>query len=96
MKLRDLKNGPLHAWPPMFGGSYGRGDTFPVGEVGVLRAVENARTGRGLRLEIEYAGRTWAGIMQWDGDEPSRDSVREVLGRHVGTDLRTLRDVEVG
>src|SRR5215831_8760481 len=42
MKLRELKHGPIFAWPPMFGGAYRAGDRFPVGEVGVLRAVEKA------------------------------------------------------
>ena len=27
-------------WPPMWGGSYGRGDIFPVGEEGVLTDIE--------------------------------------------------------
>jgi hypothetical protein len=29
-------------WPPAWGGSYGRGDIFPVGEEGVLIDVEMA------------------------------------------------------
>jgi hypothetical protein len=28
-------------WPPAYGGSYGRGDIFPVGEEGVLIDVAN-------------------------------------------------------
>ena len=65
MKLRELKRGPGHAWPPMFGGAYRAGDRFPVGEVGVLKSVENSKMFSGLSLEIEYEGRTWSGLMQW-------------------------------
>lgn len=96
MKLRELKRGPGHAWPPMFGGAYRAGDKFPVGEVGVLRNAENSKMFPGLDLEIEYEGRTWSGLMQWDGDEPSRDQVRNVLRRYIGRDLRELREIDLG
>ena len=95
MRLRELKHGPASAWPPAFGGAYERGDTFPVGEVGVLRAVEPARGMPGLHIEIEYAGRTWSGVMQWDGPEPSVAKVVEVLNRHRGQNLSELRDIEL-
>lgn len=95
MKLRELKHGPIHAWPPMFGGAYGRGDRFPVGEVGVLKAVDNAKGMPGLHFEIEYEGRTWSGIMRWDGDELSGGHLRDVLRRYVGKELHELRDIEV-
>lgn len=96
MKLRELKHGPVHAWPPMFGGAYRAGDRFPVGEVGVLRHVDTAKGMAGLRLEIEYEGRTWSGVMEWDGDDPAREKVRDVLRSYIGKDLRELRDIELG
>jgi len=96
MKLRELKHGPIHAWPPMFGGSYGPGDRFPVGEVGVLRHVDTAKRMPGLHLEIEYEGRTWSGVMQWDGDDATREKVRDILRRYIGKDLSALRDIELG
>ena len=95
MKLRELKHGPMHAWPPMFGGAYRPGDRFPVGEVGVLRHVDTAKGIPGLELEIEYEGRTWSGLMQWDGAEESRDKVRDVLRRYIGKDLHELRDIDL-
>ena len=95
MKLRELKHGPVSAWPPLFGGAYSRGDKFPVGEVGVLTKVEDARGGRGLRIQIEYEGRTWSGLMQWDGERPSTAKMVEVLARHLGKNLRELGDIEV-
>ena len=33
-------------WPPARGGSYGRGDVFPIGEDGVLTNVEMAEAGQ--------------------------------------------------
>jgi len=80
----------------MFGGAYRAGDRFPVGEVGVLRHIDTAKGVPGLHLEIEYEGRTWSGLMQWDGAEQSRDRVRDILRRHIGKDLRDLRDIELG
>ena len=94
MKLWELKHGPGHAWPPMFGGSYLPGWRFPTGEEGVLSVVENAKGMPGLHLEIEYEGHTFSGIMQWDGD-PSPDQVRNILRNYIGKDLRELRDIEV-
>jgi len=95
MKLRELKHGPIFAWPPMFGGAYRAGDRFPVGEVGVLRAVENAKVVPGLQLEIEYEGRPWSGILQWDGEEPSREKVKNALRRHIGEALHGLGVIEI-
>ena len=91
MKLRELKHGPIHAWLPMFGGAYRPGDRFPVGEVGGLRDIDTAKGVPGLHLEIEYDGRTWSGLMQWDGAEESRDTVRDILRRYTGSRRRALR-----
>ncbi len=96
MKLRELRHGPISSWPPMWGGSYGRGDRFAIGEVGTLKAVEPARGMPGLHIEIEFEGRTQSGIMQWEGNNPPMERVIEVLRRHIGQELRGLGEIELG
>ena len=98
MKLPDLKDGEgdiVHSWPPMFGGAYGRGDRFPVGEMGKLVKVEAAKVVHGVEVHVEYEGRTWSGILTWNGEKPSIARVVAVLGGHVGEDLAGLGSVEL-
>lgn len=95
MKVRELRYGLMSAWPPTFGAAYGPGDTFPVGAVGTLKAVQPSRGMAGVHVQIEYEGRTWTGMMQWDG-KPSVKRMVVVLEQHVGEELRTLGDIEVG
>jgi hypothetical protein len=60
-------------WPPAWGGSYGRGDVFPIGEDGVLTNVEMAEadstTPRHLTLTIEHRGNTSSGVLCCDDEE---------------------------
>lgn len=95
MKLRELRQGPMSAWPPTFGGAYGAGGQVPVDGVGTLKAVEPSRGRAGVHVAIEYEGRTWTGMMQWDG-KPSVKRMVVVLELHVGEELRTLANIEVG
>ena len=60
-------------WPPAWGGSYGRGDIFPIGEEGVLTDVEMAEADNTmphhLTLMIEHRGNTSSGVLCCDDDE---------------------------
>ncbi len=98
MRLRDLRHGRgdvAASWPPQFGGAYQSGDRFPVGEVGMLTKVEPAKLVPGVEVHITYENRSWSGIMQWNGEKPSVERVVEILGRHVGKDLRGLGNLEL-
>jgi len=76
------------------GGSYRAraGDTFAMGDQGVLVTVE--RQEDHLALTIEHEGRTQSGILQWDAP-PSLDDVEEVLQAHRGEPIRVIGDLEV-
>ena len=98
MKLRDLRHGRgdvASSWPPGFGGAYTAGDKFPLGEVGKLTNVEPSKLVPGVTVHIEYENRSWSGIMQWNGEEPTVERVVEVLSRHIGEDLRGLGNLEL-
>ena len=96
MKIRNLKrtSGKVVAsvWPPDWGGSYGRGDTFAMGDQGVLVAVE--RQGDHLTLTIEHEGRKQSGILQWDAP-PSVDDVEKVLRANIGNTIKAIGDLDV-
>ena len=91
LKRRSGKS-VFSAWPPEWGGSYGAGDTFAMGDQGVLVAVE--RQGDHLTLTIEHEGRKQSGILQWDAP-PSLDEVGRVLTVHVGEAIKAIGDLDV-
>jgi hypothetical protein len=96
MRIRDLKRTSGRAvesvWPPSWGGSYGRGDTFPTGDEGTLKGVE--RTGSGLSLTLDYNGRTHSGSLHWDAP-PTLDAVEATLKGQIGKPIKEIGDVEV-
>ena len=93
MKLRDLRYGPRPAWPPRWGGSYNRQDTFPVGEVGILKNVEPS--GPGVHITIEVGGARLSATMLWEGSKPSPGEVVAALRPRIGTEIAGLGDVDV-
>jgi hypothetical protein len=96
MKIRELKkkagSAVMSAWPPSWGGSYGRGDRFPMGEQGILVAVE--RQGDYLSLTIEYEGKKHSGGLQWDAP-PSLDDVENVLKAHRGELIKAISELDI-
>jgi hypothetical protein len=95
MKLRDLRHGTSPTWPPGWGGSYGRGDTFARGAVGILKAAEPLNGERGVRITIEFEGNSHSGTMLWDGDKPSANEVVAALHPRIGTEVANLSAVDV-
>ena len=82
----------VSVWPPKWGGSYGAGDKFVIGEGGVLVSVK--RLGDRLSLTIKHEGREHSGSLQWDAP-PSLDEVEKVLTAHLGEPIRDIGDLEV-
>ncbi|MBI3030943.1 MAG: hypothetical protein HYY64_15670 [Candidatus Rokubacteria bacterium] len=96
MKIRNLtrKSGQaiISAWPPLWVGPYRAGDTFPVGEEGVLRFVK--RLGDRLSLTMEHEGRECIGGLEWD-QPPTLEAVERVLRAHVGQPIKVIGDLDV-
>lgn len=96
VKIRNLKRKSGKAvasvWPPNWGGSYGRGDTFPMGDQGVLVSVE--RQSDHLYLTTTYEGRKSSGTLQWDAP-PSLDAVEKVLKAHLGETIKAISDLDI-
>ena len=96
MKVRDLKrktdNVVVSVWPPMWGGSYGPGAKFPVGEQGVLTGVK-AINGK-LSLTIKYDGRDHSGVLEWD-EPPTLAPLEAALKAHIGKTIKAVADVEI-
>jgi hypothetical protein len=90
MKIRELKRTAgqtaLHAWPPMWTGSYAPGDKFAVGEVGTLKSVKSR--GDHLILTIEHEAREASGL---SSGTPRRHSPpwKRSSGRRSGRRSRT-------
>ena len=83
----------LRAWPPAtWTGSYKPGDTFAVGEVGILKSVKNR--GDHLILTIEYEAREASGAHQWDAP-PTIDAVENVLRSQVGGAMKDIGGVDI-
>jgi len=96
MKIRNLKRksgqAVVSVWPPQWAGSYGPGDKFAVGEVGVLTSVK--RLPDRLSLTIKYEGREHSGSLQWDAP-PSLDDMEKVLKAHLGEPIKAIGDLDV-
>ena len=96
MKIRHvvLKLGRAisSSWPPEWGGSYGRGDSFAMGEQGMLKAV--ARDGHDLILTITFDGHDHSGRLRWTAP-PSLEALQQVLEARIGQEIGTIGDLDV-
>lgn len=98
MKLRELRHAGkdvASSWPPGLGGWYRAGDKFPIGEQGKLTKVERSKMRRGVTIHVEYEGRSFSGVITWNGEKPTVQKVIEVLNRHVGEDLKGLGNIDL-
>ena len=72
MKLRELTGVRIPVWA----GSIGQGGKMPVGDVGVVTAVETARGMRGIRIELEvdvtFGGYLEPGLERSQAGKPTR------------------------
>jgi hypothetical protein len=96
MKIRELKwksgKATLSSWPPDWGGSYERGDTFAQGEQGTLTKVD--RRGDDLMLTITFAGRAHSGPLLWT-PPPTTADLEKVLRAHIGDEIKTISEVDI-
>ncbi len=96
MKIRELKRTSnktkVSVWPPSWGGSYGSGDKFAVGDVGTFKSVR--RIGDRLSLTISYEGRDHSGSLEWDAP-PTLDQVENLLTANVGQTIEVISELDV-
>ncbi len=93
MRLRDhpkLKWYGLRSWPPLWGGSYGIGQKFAIGEVGVLKDVQFREAFVSmpprLNIVIEYEGGTHSALLLLEDVsfmEPLYRRLRECIGLRI-------------
>ena len=87
----------ISMWPPGWGGSYGPGSIFPVGEQGVLDVtiLEAGRIGpRRLLVTNEYLGNLSTGVLTFD-DLALLSQVHDVLKACVGLEFSDVGEVEL-
>jgi hypothetical protein len=80
------------SWPPDWSDSYGRRDSFAMGEQGVLKAV--AREGADLVLTITFDGRDHSGLLRWTAP-PTVEALHQVLEAHIGQQIGMIGDLDV-
>lgn len=90
--------GIASSWPLQCGGSYDANTQFPIGEQGVLKAVDFLPAGRfssdRLEITIEYRGNFSSGILQVD-DSSVLPQLCAFLGSHVGEELAAIGGLEI-
>jgi hypothetical protein len=86
-------------WPPVWAGSYGRADTFPMAEEGVLTGVEmveaNYALPRHLALTMECRGKTSAAPLHCDDEEEVIPRLFEILKGCIGWEISRIGDLDV-
>jgi hypothetical protein len=75
-------------WPPVWAGSYGPGDTFPMAEEGVLTGVEMIEAGntspRHLVLTVMHLGKGSSAVLCCDDEENIIPRLFEILKGCIG------------
>ncbi len=86
-------------WPPSWAGSYGLGDTFPMGEEGVLTAVEMNEAGnalpRHLTLTMEHRGKASSAVLCCDDEENVIPRLFQTLKGCVGWEISRIGDLDI-
>ncbi len=102
MKLRGHQK--IKHWPPTWGGSYGPGDQFLLGEeeeavVKNIRLVGPDRIGPArLYLDVEYQRKTQSGLIS--SDDPTfmarlYEKVREEFSAQRAQSVRAIGNLEI-
>jgi len=95
MKIRYLrrKSGQtvVSVWPPLWASADKPGDTFAIGEVGVLVSVK--RLDDRLSLTMKFEGGEHVGSLQWDAPS-SLDDVEKVLRAHLGHPIKAISELD--
>ena len=86
-------------WPPVWAGSYGRADAFPMAEEGVLTGVEMNEAGntlpRHLTLTMEHRGDGWSAVLCCDDEENVIPRLYQILKGCIGWEISRIGDLDV-
>jgi hypothetical protein len=86
-------------WPPVWAGSYGRADAFPMAEEGVLTGVEMNEAGntlpRHLVLTMMHLGKGSSAMLCCDDEEKVIPRLFEILKGCVGWEIGRIGDLDV-
>ena len=86
-------------WPPVWAGSYAFGDTFPMGEEGVLTGVEMNEASkalpRHLTLTMEHRGNGSAAVLCCDDEENIIPRLYQILKGCIGWEIGRIGDLDV-
>src|ERR1700758_786309 len=86
-------------WPPVWAGSYGPGDTFPMGEEGVLTGVAMNEASkalpRHLTLTMEHRGNGSSAVLCCDDEERVIPRLFEILKGCIGWEISRIGDLDV-
>ena len=86
-------------WPPVWAGSYGRADAFPMAEEGVLTGVEMNEAGNALPghlpLTMEHRGNGSSAVLCCDDAENVIPRLFEILKGCIGLEISRIGDLDV-
>jgi len=86
-------------WPPVWAGSYGRADAFPMAEEGVLTGVEMNEAGNALpghlTLTMEHRGNGSSAVLCCDDAENVIPRLFEILKGCIGLEISRIGDLDV-
>jgi hypothetical protein len=97
-----MRNHPkIKDWPPATGGSYGRGDVFPMPGEGTLHDVKLVPGFRNrsehLLVAIEFQGRISSGeVFAADPDDHKvLPALLTELKKQIGSDMKDISDMQL-
>ena len=100
----QLRTHPKMEWEgfsnwPVWAGSYGPGDTFPMVEEGVLTGVEMIEAGntlpRHLTLTMEHRGDGSSAVLCCDDEENVMPRLYQILKGCIGWEISRIGDLDV-
>ena len=99
MLLRDhplMTYKGLRSWPPAWLWTAGYGTTYPMGEVGILKAVLRSHTETHDRcfLVMEHCGAEYVGALLLNDPSFCRE-IFEVLLRNIGKTIPEIGDIDL-
>jgi len=88
VRIRDLKVNGFCCWPPEWAGK----DRW-LGEGGVLRDFRAVGSARHLRIDVEYAGKIFSGIIPVEKND--LPALQRILSNHIGKSLLAIGDLDL-